>query len=159
MLILTPMTTLALAIGAAALPVDTVLVDPGDPAAGDPAAGATLAVEQRLAVDPDATQLSRQAIPSFVLPEIVADPPAPAGFGSAADGAELAGMRGGDESVANTIHLNGNVNANSATNVVTGSNTIAGGAFANASGVPMVIQNSGANVLIQNATVINLQLR
>ena len=38
-------------------------------------------------------------------------------------------------------------------------NSIDGGALANASGVPIVIQNSGANVLIQNATIINLQMR
>jgi hypothetical protein len=38
-------------------------------------------------------------------------------------------------------------------------NVISGGSFANSSGLPVVIQNSGANVLIQNATVINLQLQ
>jgi len=31
------------------------------------------------------------------------------------------------------------------------------GSFINASGIPTVIQNSGANVLIQNATIINIQ--
>jgi hypothetical protein len=36
---------------------------------------------------------------------------------------------------------------------------IQGGSFANMSGIPIVVQNSGANVLIQNATVINLQLK
>jgi hypothetical protein len=48
---------------------------------------------------------------------------------------------------------------NSATNVVTGSNVIDAGSFANMSGIPVVIQNSGANVLIQNATIINLQFK
>jgi len=46
---------------------------------------------------------------------------------------------------------------NSAFNVMTGSNSIADGSFTNSSGFPMVIQNSGSNVLIQNATIINLQ--
>ena len=81
------------------------------------------------------------------------------GFGPAADPASLDGMRGGDGSSASSIVMNGNVADNRATNVVTGANTITAGAFANASGVPMVVQNTGANVLIQNATVINLQLR
>lgn len=55
-------------------------------------------------------------------------------------------------------NLGGVVSNNSAINVVTGSNLI-DSSFTNASGLPMVIQNSGANVLIQNATVINLQIR
>ena len=38
-------------------------------------------------------------------------------------------------------------------------NVIQGASFANASGMPTVIQNSGSNVLIQNATVINLQFK
>ena len=40
-----------------------------------------------------------------------------------------------------------------------GYNTIADGAFTGAVGVPMVIQNSGNNVLIQNATIINVQFQ
>jgi hypothetical protein len=43
--------------------------------------------------------------------------------------------------------------------VLSGSNYIANGSFANASGVPMVVQNSGSNVLIQNATIINVQMK
>jgi hypothetical protein len=34
---------------------------------------------------------------------------------------------------------------------------IAGGSFSNASGLPTVIQNTGANVLIQNATIVNVR--
>lgn len=79
-------------------------------------------------------------------------------FGQAADADSLDGMRGGD-GTSSSIVMNGNVADNRATNVVTGANTITDGAFANASGVPMVVQNTGANVLIQNATVINLQMR
>jgi len=47
---------------------------------------------------------------------------------------------------------------NSARNVTTGDNNISAGSFANMSGLPTVIQNSGANVLIQNATILNLQM-
>lgn len=79
-------------------------------------------------------------------------------FGEAADADSLDDMRGGD-GTSSSIVMNGNVADNRATNVVTGANTITDGAFANASGVPMVVQNTGANVLIQNATVINLQMR
>jgi hypothetical protein len=43
-------------------------------------------------------------------------------------------------------------------NVVSGTNTIGMGAFANMSGLPLVVQNSGANVLIQNAVILNLQM-
>jgi hypothetical protein len=42
---------------------------------------------------------------------------------------------------------------------LTGSNSIAAGSFANMSGLPLVVQNSGANVLIQNAVIINLQMQ
>jgi hypothetical protein len=51
------------------------------------------------------------------------------------------------------------VTGNTAVNVVTGSNSIDAGSFANMQGIPVVIQNSGANVLIQNATIVNLQLK
>lgn len=87
--------------------------------------------------------------------------PGPVGKDSpaAASEARLAQSRGGDAAIANEATLKGTVTGNSAINVTTGSNIIDTGSFANASGMPMVIQNSGANVLIQNATVINLQLR
>ena len=67
--------------------------------------------------------------------------------------------RGKADTVLNDTRLNGDVANNSAVNVNTGSNTIDAGSFANMSGIPVVIQNSGANVLIQNATVINLQFQ
>lgn len=72
--------------------------------------------------------------------------------------AALAAKRGGDAGFSAT-HLGGSVSGNQASNVVTGSNTVSDGAFAGASGVATVIQNSGNNVLIQNATVVNLQLK
>jgi hypothetical protein len=57
------------------------------------------------------------------------------------------------------MKLDGVVTGNSATNVNTGTNVIDSGAFSNMSGIPVVIQNSGANVLIQSATIINLQFK
>ena len=38
-------------------------------------------------------------------------------------------------------------------------NTVSSGAFAGTAGLPMVIQNSGNNVLIQNATIVNVQIK
>jgi len=75
-----------------------------------------------------------------------------------ADAAYLEQQRGGTDTY-NDMKLDGNVANNSATNVVTGNNVIDAGSFANMSGIPVVIQNSGANVLIQNATIINLQFK
>ncbi len=56
------------------------------------------------------------------------------------------------------MQLSGTTAGNTAVNVATGTNAIAGGAFSNMSGLPVVIQNSGANVLIQNAVILNLQM-
>ena len=69
----------------------------------------------------------------------------------------LEAARGGFDYVQNDMQLNGTVANNAATNIRTGNNTISDGSFANASGMPMVIQNSGSNVLIQNATIVNVQ--
>ncbi|WP_229208195.1 hypothetical protein [Duganella sp. Root198D2] len=68
-------------------------------------------------------------------------------------------MRGGSDAPWSDMKLAGTVANNSAVNVVTGANIVTDGAFSNASGMPMVIQNSGANVLIQNATIVNVQIK
>lgn len=75
-----------------------------------------------------------------------------------ADADTLANTRGGAEVVNNDMTLHGVTAGNSARNVTTGDNTISAGSFSNMSGLPTVIQNSGANVLIQNATILNLQM-
>ena len=79
-------------------------------------------------------------------------------FGYPVSGAALASHRGGDLTLTNTT-LSGVTAENSASQVVTGTNAIGGGSFANLSGIPVVIQNTGANVLIQNAVTLNLQLK
>jgi hypothetical protein len=83
------------------------------------------------------------------------------GFGPAADLGKLEHSRGGADTVTttNNANLSGVVSGNAAVNVITGSNSIDSGSFANMSGIPVVIQNSGANVLIQNATIVNLQFK
>ncbi len=71
----------------------------------------------------------------------------------------LEGARGGTDIVSNDARLQGLVGGNAAIDVSSGANIIGGGAFTNMAGLPIVIQNSGANVLIQNATIVNVQLR
>lgn len=77
----------------------------------------------------------------------------------AVSSAQLDGIRGGSETVVNDMKLHGTVADNAAINVRTGSNAIAEGSFANAAGMPTVIQNTGSNVLIQNATILNVQFK
>lgn len=79
-------------------------------------------------------------------------------FGPSVAPATLAGLSGGSN-VTQNISITGNVSDTSTENVSTGMNWIGGGAFGNAAGLPMVIQNSGNSVLIQNATVVNVQLQ
>lgn len=78
-------------------------------------------------------------------------------LGEPLDAATLQALRGGGGQVSNRNGLDGEVGNNTADRVVTGGNSIDGGAFAHASGINTVIQNSGANVLIQNAMVVNVQ--
>lgn len=84
-------------------------------------------------------------------------PAAPIGeFGQALDPGALAGLRGGYDSAENSIVVDGIVDGNTANGVVGGTNTISDGAFANANGLSTVIQNSGSNVLIQNAMIVKV---
>ena len=72
--------------------------------------------------------------------------------------AALAARRGGDR-VFNDNQLKGVVADNHASNLSTGMNVISDGAFSGSVGMSTVIQNSGNNVLIQNATIVNIQLK
>jgi hypothetical protein len=72
--------------------------------------------------------------------------------------ADLANQRGGSETHLNQNNATGTVSGNVASQLNTGSNTISESAFSNTAGIPIVIQNSGNNVLIQNSTILNLQL-
>ena len=112
-------------------------------------------------------------LPSSSLPAAVAASPNPAApapsetattrrnpFGSKPmPPAALATKRGGDGGVFNDAQLKGVVANNQAINVSTGMNVISDGAFAGSAGLSTVIQNSGNNVLIQNATIVNVQLK
>lgn len=79
-------------------------------------------------------------------------------LGQRVDNATLAGLSGGTLVIQDTT-LTGTVSNNSADRVVTGDNLITGGSLSAATGFPTVIQNSGNNVLIQNATVLNVQFK
>jgi hypothetical protein len=81
-------------------------------------------------------------------------------FGSAAvDSQDLAVSRGGAEVTLSDLKSNGAVHDNQASYLVTGSNFVTDGSFAGAAGLSTVVQNSGNNVLIQNATIINLKVQ
>lgn len=80
------------------------------------------------------------------------------GFDKPVAMATLEELRGGSEFVHNEMDLTGTTSHNAAINVATGSNTISSGAFSSMSGIPLVIQNTGANVLIQNAMIVNLKM-
>lgn len=73
---------------------------------------------------------------------------------------ELGIYRGGTEVVVNNDStLGGMVHDNQAYNLTTGSNLVAEGSLSGASGFATVIQNSGNNVLIQNSTIVNVQVK
>ena len=76
------------------------------------------------------------------------------------DAKALAKQRGGtDPGTVSDMKLNGVVGSNNASNLTTGNNVISDGAFTGVNGVPLVVQNSGNNVLIQSATIINVQVK
>ena len=78
-------------------------------------------------------------------------------LGRTVDPGRLAGLRGGDDAqVENLVDVDGSVDGNTAHHVTTGTNSIADGAFNNASGINTVIQNTGNNVLIQNAMIVTV---
>ncbi|WP_426175995.1 hypothetical protein [Massilia sp. TWR1-2-2] len=79
-------------------------------------------------------------------------------FGVAAADELLDRTRGGSNNTDIDMRLSGSVSGNTANNVNTGANIITNGSFANMAGIPIVVQNTGANVLIQNATIINLRM-
>lgn len=99
---------------------------------------------------------AREPVPVFAVLDAVRT--VDARFGVAARSDTLADQRGGTDTT-NNMQLDGGVHDNIADHVVTGANSIDSGSFANMAGIPTVIQNSGANVLIQNATIINLQFK
>lgn len=80
-------------------------------------------------------------------------------FGAPLANARLETQRGGQDLIVNEQKLKATLTDNSASNLNTGNNIITDGALAGINGIPMVIQNSGNNVIIQNSTILNLNLK
>lgn len=80
-------------------------------------------------------------------------------FGPAISNFDLGTYRGGSVRVTNTNNLDAQLHDNTAISNVTGSNFVTSEAFSGSSGFATVVQNSGNNVIIQNATVLNLQMK
>ncbi|WP_229731098.1 hypothetical protein [Pseudoxanthomonas indica] len=70
--------------------------------------------------------------------------------------ARLETMRGGEDKHESVILVDGKVDNNTADHIISGSNTITDTAFDSANGINTIIQNTGTNVLIQNAMVVNV---
>jgi hypothetical protein len=98
----------------------------------------------------------QQAVPAPANADSATQSSAPM-IGQPLDAGALDALRGGESVIVVRVKDDGEVNGNHADNVTSGLNAIDGGAFANASGITTVIQNSGSNVLIQNGTAVNVQ--
>ena len=111
-----------------------------------------------------ATASCLAALPAAAQTNRVSAAPSAAGadssvsFGYPVGAKSLDAHRGGDIGVADS-KLSGMTAGNSASQVITGTNTISADSFSNSAGIPVVVQNSGANVLIQNAVTVNLQMK
>ncbi|WP_454724319.1 MULTISPECIES: hypothetical protein [Cupriavidus] len=138
---------------AAAVMATAVLVWPGPRALADPLPAGPSAPAANAAGAIDTGGAPGEAAPPAAARGMFA------GLGKPVASNRLDGIRGGSELVANDMRLAGTVAGNSASHIMSGANSIADGSFASSAGLPTVIQNSGANVLIQNATIINVQFK
>lgn len=109
----------------------------------------------------DTTEVLPEAVTNQSSAVGLSPPIEPGPLGAVAiNGDALDTFRGGAAvSVDNENFLHGAVSENQASNLTTGSNLITDGSFAGANGLSTVIQNSGNNVLIQNSTIVNLQVQ
>lgn len=90
---------------------------------------------------------------------LAAPPQDTASFGAPVSTATLAQYRGAQDITFNLQNTEARLNDNLANNTVSAGNQVTGGAFSGANGLPTVIQNSGNNVIIQNATIVNVKLQ
>ena len=81
------------------------------------------------------------------------------GLGAAMSPKALAAQRGGQAVTVNVNDLDGKLHDNSAINTISGNNYISQDAFSHTSGLPVAIQNSGNNVLIQNSFILNFEMK
>lgn len=118
------------------------------------AAGSALAIEQC-----DATTLALLGLSDPAVSSSGALAASDAVFGAPIGDARLAAQRGGQDLIVNEQRLKATLTDNAASNLTTGNNVITDGAFVGNNGIPMLIQNTGNNVVIQNATILNLNLK
>lgn len=81
-----------------------------------------------------------------------------AGLGKRVDTATLQKLSGGSD-VIQKMMLTGTVSNNQSDHLLTGDNALNGSSFNGAAGLNSVIQNTGNGVLIQNATIVNVQVQ
>ena len=67
-------------------------------------------------------------------------------------------QRGGTDLHLSDVRAVGSVSDVKAYDLVTGNNVVTEGSLTGASGMPMLIQNSGNGVLIQNAVILNVEV-
>lgn len=79
-------------------------------------------------------------------------------FGKPVPDSGLSQHRGGSARQISEMRLDSKLIDNQAIANITGSNFVTQSAFSGASGFSTVVQNSGNNVIIQNATILNLSL-
>ncbi len=110
------------------------------------------------------------AEPDSSLLSVPGNGPVESGIGSALSSGDLEQVNGRKDVDVNIKEVSGifssteqkgflgmnTIEASHGSTFATGSNTIAEGAFANMNGIATVIQNSGNQVLIQNATVLDV---
>lgn len=83
-----------------------------------------------------------------------------ADFGSPVEAQVLEERRAGESrQVLNLQETNATLQDNAAIHTVSGANSMTGDAFRGASGFPVAVQNSGNNVIIQNAFIVNLDMQ
>lgn len=80
-------------------------------------------------------------------------------LGSAVSAKVLAAHRGGHFFQIGQAQLSAQLQGNQARDNFTGMNIVTQQAFYGASGIPTIVQNSGNNVIIQNATILNVQMQ
>ncbi len=80
-------------------------------------------------------------------------------LGAAMTPKALAAQRGGQAVTINQNELDAKLHDNKAINTISGSNYITQDAFSHSTGLPVAIQNSGNNVLIQNSLILNLEMK
>ncbi len=82
-----------------------------------------------------------------------------AALGAALPNSALSDERGKAITSTNTNKVDGELYSNNASYTYSGGNAVTEGAFSNSTGLFTVIQNSGNNVLIQSATILNLEIK